>query len=69
MVHVVSCKRLREKGLDTFLGMVGCCMKDNREEHFEFVHCSVSIYDMNEGKIGVCQVWEGGFEQSCESFS
>ena len=36
MGHVVSCKRLRDEGLHTLLGMVGCCMKDNGKEHFEF---------------------------------
>ena len=51
MGHVVPCKRLRDKELHTFLGMVGYCMKDNMEEHFEFVHHNVSSYDMNEGKM------------------
>lgn len=37
--HVVSCKKLRDKGLHcTFLGMVGYCVKENGEEHFEFMH-------------------------------
>lgn len=31
--------------------MIGCCMKDNGEEHFEFVHHKVSTNDMNEGKF------------------
>lgn len=26
-------------------------MKDNGEEHFEFVHCNVSAEDMNDGKM------------------
>ena len=47
----MSCKRLIDKGLDTFLGMVGYCMKDNREEHFECVHHHVSSYNMNEGTM------------------
>lgn len=49
--HVVSCKSLEDVGLHTFLAMVGYCMKDNGEEHFEFVHNNVSTHDMNEGKM------------------
>lgn len=48
--HVVSCKRLRVESLHTFLSIVGFCLKDNAEEHFEFVHCNVSMDDMNEVK-------------------
>ena len=47
--HVVSCKRLRDESLHTFRGMVGYWMKDNKEEHLEFVHHNVSAGDMNEG--------------------
>lgn len=47
--YVVSCKKLRDEGLHTFLGMVGYCMKENGEEHFEFMrHCVGN--DMNKGK-------------------
>ena len=49
--HVISCERLRDEGLHTFLGMVGYCMKNNREEHFEFVHCNVYAEDMNVGHM------------------
>ena len=28
MGHAISCKRLRDEGLHTFLGMVGYCTKD-----------------------------------------
>jgi hypothetical protein len=38
MSHVVSCKDLRDESLHKFKGMVGYCMKDNGEEHFEFIH-------------------------------
>lgn len=38
MGHVVSCKDLRDESLHTFKGMVGYCMKDNGEEHFDFIH-------------------------------
>lgn len=39
---MVSCKRFRDEGLYTFLGMVG---------YFEFVHNNVSVEDMNDGKM------------------
>ena len=32
-----------------FGGMVGYCLRDKGEEHFEFVHRNVSANDMNEG--------------------
>ena len=48
---VVSCKRLRDDGCHTFKGIVGYCMKDNMEEHFEFVHHNVSTNDMNQGTM------------------
>lgn len=69
--HVMSCKKLRDEGLPTFLGMVGCCMKDNGEEHIEFVDQNVSLDDMNEGimEYGVCEVWEGRSRESCKSIS
>ena len=54
--HVVSCKHLRGEGLHIFLGMVEHCMKDKREEHFEFDHHNVFVEDMNEN--GICKVWE-----------
>lgn len=58
--HALSCKRLRDKGLHTFLGIVGFCLKDNVEEHFEFVHHNVSMDNMNEVKwsmqsLGRCE--------------
>ena len=67
MGHVLSYKRLRDESLHTFLGMVGYCMKDNGVEHFEFVHCAVSMEDMNVGKleyakfrkVGECIIQEG----------
>lgn len=34
-----------------FLGMMGYCVKDNGEEHFEFVHHNVLADDMNGGKM------------------
>jgi hypothetical protein len=59
MGHVVSCKKLRDEGLHTFKGMIGYCMKNNREKHFEYVHHNVAN-DMNGkmeytkfGKVGL----------------
>lgn len=40
-----------DEGLHTFLGVVGCCMKGNGEEQFEFVNHNVSADDMNKGKL------------------
>lgn len=31
--------------------MVGDCMKDNKEDHFEFVHHNVFANGLNEGKM------------------
>ena len=42
--HVVSCKRLRDEHLHTFLGLVGCLMKDHVEENFEL--CTVMFRHM-----------------------
>jgi hypothetical protein len=44
-------QELEDKGLHTYLGMVGYCMKDNGEECLEFVHTNVSMEDTNEGKM------------------
>jgi hypothetical protein len=49
--HVDSYKRSREEVLHTLKGMIGCCMKDNMKEHFEYVHHNVSADDMSEGKM------------------
>lgn len=51
MGHIVSCKKLRDEGLHTFLGMVGYCVKDNGQDQFEFVHHNMSADDMNVGKM------------------
>ena len=47
---MVSCKKLRDEGLQTFKGMIGYCMKDSGEEHFKFVHHKVLAEDMNAAK-------------------
>ena len=64
--HALSCKRLRDGGLHTFLGMVGYCMKDKGEEHFEFVHRTISMEDMNEGKLEYAKFRKFGLN-SCET--
>lgn len=51
MGHVVSYRKLRDHVLHTFLGIIWYCMKDNGENHFQFVHHNVSINDMNEGEM------------------
>lgn len=47
--HTIHCKKLRDEGLHPLLGVVEYCMKDNGEEHFEFVHHNVLVSDMNHG--------------------
>ena len=42
---------VRDEGLHNFLGMVGYCWKDNREEQFEFVHHNVLSDDMSDEKM------------------
>lgn len=49
--HVVLCKKLKDECLHTFKGMVGYCMKNNEEQHFEFIHHNIFADDMNEGKL------------------
>ena len=51
MGHVVSCKKLGDEGLHTLKGVIGYYMKDNGEEHFEFVHHNVLLEDMNDNKM------------------
>jgi hypothetical protein len=48
MGHVAFCKKLRLEGLQIFVLLVGYCMKDNEEEHFEVVHHKWSLNHMNE---------------------
>lgn len=60
--HIISCTMLRDEELHTFWGMVGYCMKDNGENHFQFVHHDVHVDDLNEGN-GVCKIWDGGTQK------
>lgn len=54
--HVVSCKKVRDEGLHTFLDMIGYCMKDNGKDRFEFVHHNVLGDDMNEGNMEYAKI-------------
>ena len=51
MGRVVSCKKLTDEGLQILKAMIEYYMKDNGEEHFEFVHHNVLVEDMNDGKM------------------
>ena len=51
-----------------FLGVIGYCMKDNGEKHFDFVHHNVSAHDMNEGKIEYAKFGKVGFNNYVSSF-
>jgi hypothetical protein len=42
--HVVHCKEFQNIGLHTFVGMVGYCMKDIDENHFQFIIQIVPFY-------------------------
>ncbi len=42
--HVVHCKQFQNIGLHTFVGMVGYCMKDIDENHFQFIIEIVQFY-------------------------
>ena len=66
--HVVSCKRLRNEGLHTLLGMVGYYKKDNKEKHFEFIHHNVYTNDMNKGKVEYAKFSKVGLN-NCESIT
>ena len=48
MIGSSSCKNLRDEGLHTlfFLGLVGYYMKNNGDDHFEFVHHNIFAKDM-----------------------
>ena len=67
--HVVSCKRLREESLLTFKDMVGCCVENNGEEHFEFECRNVYADDMNEGKMEYTKFGKVGLNNNHLSFS
>lgn len=39
------------------MGIVGYRMKDNREDHFVFMHYNVSSDDLNGGKVEYVKFW------------
>jgi hypothetical protein len=45
--HVVDCKLLEGQGLYTFVGLIGYCLKDAGEEHFEVIDVNASNVEMN----------------------
>lgn len=60
---------VRDEGLHTFLGMVGYCMKDNGEDHFEFVHHNVSFDAINEGQTWHMKSLTRKLQESCQFVS
>ena len=44
--------------------MIGYCVKDNGEEHFEFVHDNVSANDTNDGKMEYAKLGKVGLDNS-----
>lgn len=53
---------MRDEGLHKHLNMVGYCMRDNGENHFDFVHHNVLSNDVNEGlgkKLGYYRLIAG----------
>jgi len=49
MGHHILTKTLRNTGLHTFIGMLGYCIKDQGEDHFDCVHHNVTDEQMKEG--------------------
>jgi hypothetical protein len=57
--HHVHCKPLKGVGMHTYISVIGYCLKDQGEEHFQFCHRNVSLEHMQKGvdeyvKYGVC---------------
>jgi hypothetical protein len=57
--HHVHCKLLKGVGMHTYTDMIGYCLKDQGEKHFQFCHRNVSFEQMQEGvdeyvKYGTC---------------
>jgi len=34
--------------MHTYIGMIGYCLKDQREEHFQFYHMNINAHKMQE---------------------
>lgn len=46
---MVMCRKLTNKGLHTFAGMIGYCMKDSNQPHFETIDHNISAADIALG--------------------
>jgi len=46
---MVICKKLTNKGLHTFHGMLGYCMKDAQQDHFQTIDHNISAEDITLG--------------------
>ncbi|MCO5549838.1 hypothetical protein L7F22_003312 [Adiantum nelumboides] len=46
---LVLCRALKSQGMHTFRGMVGYCLKDRDEPHFQKVEHNISADDVNDG--------------------
>ncbi|KAL3687070.1 hypothetical protein R1sor_013379 [Riccia sorocarpa] len=46
----ICIKSLRDKGLHTIVGIIGYCLKDDKEEHFRFFQKNITDKQMEEGK-------------------
>ncbi|KAL3684223.1 hypothetical protein R1sor_002245 [Riccia sorocarpa] len=46
----ICIKSLRDKGLHTIVGIIGYCLKDEKEEHFRVFHKNVTERQMDEGR-------------------
>ena len=46
---VVLCRKLQNKELHIFHGMIGYCMKDVMKEHFETIDHNILVEDINIG--------------------
>ena len=47
--RIVMCKALSNKGLHTFHGLIGYCMKDAQQDHFQTIDHNVTAEDINIG--------------------
>ena len=52
-LHVLV-KNLTGVGLRTYIGMIGYCVKDRAEEHFQVVHNNVTDAELDAGLEGRC---------------
>lgn len=64
----MACCLLQEEVMQTFLGMVGYCVKDNGEECYEFVHHNISSDDMNREKLDYAKFGKVGAKNRVSLF-